>query len=124
MTVIKETAEGVKLAHEDFVHFASIKYENSILDEGLNPSYSGGKSYVTRWGNIKNVNNASDFNTILYRQNLWKSFAGKFDGGATILQIDAKPTFFSPRTNWVNGVPQYIFTSPVSPKYITPIKSF
>lgn len=114
----------MNLADDAFVHVTPSKYANNILKNGLDPAYSGGKSYVTRWGNVKNITNASDFNTVLYRQNLWKSTAGKFDGGATILHINAKPTFFSPRTNWVNGVPQYIFTSPVSPKYITPITSF
>ncbi|SMO46741.1 RHS repeat-associated core domain-containing protein [Saccharicrinis carchari] len=117
-------ANGVNLSDDAFVHVTPSKYANNILKNGLDPAYSGGKSYVTRWGNVKNITNTSDFNTVLYRQNLWKSTAGKFDGGATILHINAKPTFFSPRTNWVNGVPQYIFTSPVSPKYITPITSF
>ncbi|MDQ1773065.1 RHS repeat-associated core domain-containing protein, partial [Labilibaculum euxinus] len=113
----------LNLSDDAFVHITPSKYADNILKNGLDPAYSGGKSYVTRWGSVKNVNNASDFNTILYRKNLWKSSAGKFDGGATILQINARPTFFSPRTNWTNGVPQYIFTSPVSPKYITPITS-
>jgi hypothetical protein len=63
-----------------------------------------------------------DFNTILYSQDLWASKVGKFDDGATILSIDAKPTFHSPRTNWVNGVPQYVFTTPVKSQFIKPIK--
>ncbi len=117
-------SKGINLADDAFVHVTPTRYTKSILSKGLDPSFSGGKSYVTRWGNIKNVTNASDFNTILYRQNLWESTIGKFDGGATILHINSKPTFFSPRTNWVNGVPQYIFTSPVSPKSIKLIKSF
>lgn len=115
---------GVGLSDDAFVHVAPTKYADDILKNGLDPAYSGGKTYVTRWASVKNVTNPKDFNTILYRQNLWKSYAGKFDEGATILHINAKPKFYSPRTNWVNGVPQYIFTSPISPKYITHIKSF
>ena len=114
----------INILDGDFVHVTPSKYVKSILENGLDPSYSGGKSYVTRWSNIKNVTNPSDFNKILYRQDLWSSTAGKFDNGATILRINAKPVFYSPRTNWVNGVPQYIFTRSVSPKYITPIISF
>ncbi|KAF0234052.1 MAG: RHS repeat-associated core domain-containing [Prolixibacteraceae bacterium] len=122
--ITQTTTSGVNLADDAFVHVTPTKFANNILKNGLDPVYSGGKSYVTRWGSVKNVSNSSDFNTILYRQNLWKSTTGRFDGGVTILHINAKPVFFSPRTNWVNGVPQYIFTSPVPPKYITPIISY
>ena len=48
--------------------------------------------------------------------------AGKFDNGFNILQINAKPTFFSPRTNWVNGIPQYKFNTLVPPSKITLIR--
>jgi hypothetical protein len=59
---------------------------------------------------------------MLYSQKRWPETAGRFDNGFNILQINAKPTFYSPRTNWVNGIPQYKFNSTVPPSKITLIK--
>jgi hypothetical protein len=109
----------VNMADDAFVHVTTPGGATNILSKGLNPEISG---FVTKWKYVKNVTNASDFNTMLYSQKLWPQMAGKFDNGFNILQINAKPTFFSPRTNWVNGIPQYKFNTLVPPSNITLIK--
>ncbi|EPG66198.1 RHS repeat domain-containing protein [Leptospira wolffii] len=93
------------ISNEAFIHITTPKDALKILKLGLDPNRSG---YVTKWKYIKDVQSPSEFNTKLYRKDLWPGKAGKFDDGATFLQIDSKPKFFSPRTNWIDGVPQYI----------------
>lgn len=109
----------VNISDDAFVHVTTPGGAKNILAKGLNPEISG---YVTKWKYVKNVKNPSDFNTMLYSQKLWPASAGKFDNGFNILQINAKPKFFSPRTNWVDGVPQYRFFEIVSPEKINLIK--
>jgi RHS repeat-associated protein len=107
------------LADDAFVHVTTPGGARSILSEGLDPNISG---FVTKWKYIKDITNASDFNTLLYSRKIWSQTAGKFDNGFNILQINAKPKFFSPRTNWFNGVPQYKFDSPIRPSLIKQVK--
>lgn len=72
--------------------------------------------------NGKDITDSRIFNTKLYSQKLWPQTINKFNNGFNVLQIDAKPTFYSPRTNWVNGVPQYKFNTHVPPELIRQIK--
>jgi hypothetical protein len=92
---------------------------SNILSKGLNPEISG---FVTKYKYVKNVTNPSNFNTMSYSQKLWPETAGKFDYGFNILHTNAKPTYFSPRTNWVDGIPQCKFNTVVPPSNITLIK--
>ncbi|KDN54695.1 RHS repeat domain-containing protein [Flavobacterium seoulense] len=110
---------GMSIADDAFVHVTTPAGAQNILSKGLNPEISG---FVTKWEYVKNVSNPSEFNTKLYSQKLWPDTKGKFDKGYNILHINAKPIFFSPRTNWVNGVPQYKFNTIVPPSQITLIK--
>ena len=120
MKVLTSTAaKGVGLADDAFVHITTPAGARNILSKGLDPEISG---FVTKWKYVKNVTSGSDFNTILYSQKLWPQTIGKFDNGFNILHINAKPTFFSPRTNWVNGIPQYKFNSLVDPSLINLVK--
>jgi len=116
---IMPAAEVGGIADDAFVHVTTPGGAANILSKGLDPEISG---FVTKWKYVKNVSNGSDFNTMLYSQKLWSQTAGKFDNGFNILHINAKPSFFSPRTNWVNGVPQYKFNSIVDPSLINKIK--
>ena len=133
--VINGTSTGIQIAnryHENpwtgvpreisddaFVHVTTPKGARNIKSYGLDPDISG---YVTKWKYIKDVTDPSDFNTMLYKQDLWPQMDGKFNNGFNILKIDATPTFYSPRTNWVNGVPQWRFYDLVSKSNITIIK--
>jgi hypothetical protein len=58
-------------------------------------------------------NDPTIFNTKLYRQDLWNDpeIINKFNNGASIFKINTtiKPSFYSPFTNKVNGVPQWLF---------------
>jgi RHS repeat-associated protein len=109
----------INISDDAFVHVTTPKGAERILANGLNPEISG---FVTKWKYIKDVTNSSDFNTILYSQKLWPHMAGKFDQGVRILQINAKAKLFSPRTNWVNGVPQYKVSTKVLPENIISIR--
>jgi hypothetical protein len=104
---------------EAFVHVTTNSAASNILEKGLDPQISG---FVTKWKYVKNVVDPREFNGILYKQSLWGTTAGRFDNGATILQIEGKAKFLSPRTNWVNGVPQYKFYDLIHPKNIKIIK--
>jgi hypothetical protein len=101
---------GELLSDDAFVHITTPKGATAILDKGLDPKISG---YVTKWKYVKDITDPKVFNTKLYSQKLWPQTIDKFDDGFKALYINAKPTFFSPRTNWVNGVPQYRFYSSV-----------
>jgi len=117
---VGRAAKGVlNIADDAFVHVTTPEGEKNILSKGLNPNISG---FVTKWKYVKNVANPSDFDTMLYSQKLWSRTVGKFDNGFTILQINAKPMFFSPRTNWVNGVPQYRFNTLIPSSQITKVR--
>lgn len=109
----------INIADDAFVHITTPGGASNILSKGLNPEISG---FVTKWKYVKNVTNPSDFNTMLYSQKSWFQNAGKFDKGFNILQINAKPTFYSPRTNWVNGIPQYKFDSYIDKSLINLVK--
>lgn len=109
----------LEIADDAFVHVTTPRGAENILKYGLDPDISG---FVTKWKYIKDVTDPKVFNTKLYRQDLWMQTQGKFDNGFNILRIDAKPTFYSPRTNWVNGLPQYKFNNLVAPSKISLIK--
>ncbi|EPG66220.1 RHS repeat-associated core domain protein [Leptospira wolffii serovar Khorat str. Khorat-H2] len=94
------------ISDDAFIHVTTPSGASKIMSSGLDPRISG---YVTKWKYIKDVLDPSEFNTKLYRKDLWHEKAGKFDSGAVFLEIDANPKFYSPRTNWTNGVPQYLF---------------
>jgi len=113
------TSMEENLSDEAFVHITTPESAEWIALEGFKPELSG---YVTKWKYVKNVGDPSTFNTRLYRQDLWPLRAGKFDQGASVLQIEGSQTFFSPRTNWVNGVPQWRFDNFVPPAGINLIK--
>jgi RHS repeat-associated protein len=109
------TPKSISMADDAFVHITTKGYVGKIASEGLNPSLSG---YVTKWKYVKDVTDPSTFNTMLYRQNLWPQTIGKFDQGAAILRIDGIPQYLGPRTNWVNGIPQWRFSNYVDPEFI------
>jgi RHS repeat-associated protein len=112
-------AKNGGLVDDAYVHITTPEGAKNILSKGLDPEISG---FVTKWKYVKNITNGSDFNTMLYSQKLWSQTAKKFDKGFNILHINAKPSFFSPRTNWINGIPQYKFHSIVDPSLINKIK--
>lgn len=116
-------SEGATIADDAFVHITTPNCAPNILSKGLDPEISG---YVTKWKYIKDVTDPGEFNTMMYRQDLWNEpeIVGRFDNGASILKIDRMPSFYSPRTNWVNGVPQWRFNDFVNPEYITLIKKY
>ena len=82
----------------------------SIIKRGLDTNISG---FVTQWKYVKDVEDPTTFNTMLYKQSLWSdpAIASKFNEGAYILKIESEtlPQYFSPFTNRINGVPQWIF---------------
>jgi hypothetical protein len=105
---------------DDFVHVTPTKYADNILENGLDPNISG---YVTKWKYVQDVTDPSDFNTMLYRQDLWPSTSGKFDDGAAILKINQPgATYLGPRTNWKNGVPQWGYNEFVDPANIQRVR--
>ena len=107
---------------DDYVHVTTYDGARKIFASGgLDPKISG---YVTRWKSIKNITDAADFNTKLYSQSRWSENATKFNEGAIILKIKGNPKFVSPRTNWVDGVPQYRFDEKIPNGLIIPIFKF
>jgi hypothetical protein len=113
------TESEINITDDAFVHVTTPRGASNILSNGLDPKISG---FVTKWKYVKNVTNPSEFNTMLYKQSAWPETLGKFDNGFSILKIDATPSFYSPRTNWINGIPQYKFNSSIDPSLITKIK--
>ena len=108
---------GLSIADDAFVHITTKAGASSILKEGLNPKYSG---YVTKWKYVKGIADAKQFNTALYRKDSWNrpDIVNKFNKGAKVLEIDGIPKYFGPRTNWTNGVPQWVFKQTVTPSSI------
>jgi hypothetical protein len=97
-----------QLSDDAFVHVTTKGGKDAILTEGLFTEKSG---FVTKWQYVKDVEDASLFSTKLYKQSLWPERTTKFDEGAYILKIesDVAPKYYSPFTNRINGVPQWVF---------------
>jgi len=108
-SVKNSIGERISVTSDDaFVHITTDKGAEAILKGGLNPEISG---YVTKWKYVKDVTDPKVFNTKIYSQSISKTTASKFNKGAYILKINPKtnPKYFSPFTNRINGVPQWLF---------------
>jgi hypothetical protein len=103
--VLKDLSQ---VSDDTLVHVTTDKGAEAILKGGLNPEISG---YVTKWKYVKDITDPKVFNTKLYSQSIWKTTTSKFNKGAYILRITPplNPKYFSPFTNRINGVPQWLF---------------
>jgi len=116
---IRLTISSQEMNGDDFVHVTTPAGASNIQQNGLNEG-----SYVTKWKYVEGVTNGTDFETMLYSKQyqLNPEVQGRFSNGFQILKINGTPTFYSPRTNWVNGVPQWRFYQGASPSNIFLIK--
>ncbi|MFB5652017.1 hypothetical protein ACE5IS_15325 [Leptospira wolffii] len=71
------------ISDEAFIHVTTPSGASKIMSSGLDPRISG---YVTKWKYIKDVLDPSEFNTKLYRKDLWHEKAGKFDSGGSVFR--------------------------------------
>jgi RHS repeat-associated protein len=109
------------IADNAFVHVAPREAVKSITWNGMDPKMS---SYLTKGKYVKHIENKRAFGTKLYRQDLWPSKQNKFNNGAYIFEINSNSIeYYGPFTNSVNGVPQWILTSPVPAKQVQLIKT-
>ncbi len=121
-TITNKASIGAKSATSisdgAFVRFDPAAFDGSINAGGIQTRYfSDGKIWLTKYEDIKNITNASDLNTVLYRKNLWPVTQGKFDGGATLRIVgNVKDPIPSGVTNMTNGVRQWHITSDIAPQ--------
>lgn len=105
------------IADDAFVRFDPTPFDGSIDAGGIQSRYfSDGKVWLTKYRDIKNITNASDLDTVLYRKNLWPVTQGKFDQGATLRVINnVNGAIPSGVTNMTNGVRQWHITNDIDP---------
>jgi RHS repeat-associated protein len=102
-----------------FVRIDPIQFDTSIKDLGLLTRYSNGKIWLTQYQYVNTISKSSQFETILYRQNLWPQTAGKFGNGATMRLVDINSATPAGVTNMINGIPQWYVTSNLPPETLT-----
>jgi hypothetical protein len=97
------------ISDNSYVRFDPTRYDKPIADSGIERIiFRDEKVWLTRYGFVRNIENASELETVLYRQNLWPQVRGRFDRGATLrLVTNADDAVPAGVTNTVNGVPQW-----------------
>jgi hypothetical protein len=111
-------------ADSDFVRFDQTRFDSSINELGIQQRFfADGYIWLTKYGDVKNVDNAADLEEILYRQGLWRAMKGKFDSGVTLRIVrnvaDAVPAGL---TNKVNGVRQWRTSRDIPPMNLIIVK--
>jgi hypothetical protein len=116
----------ISIADDAFVSVSPSKYDSSIDELGLLTSYgqeSSKRIWFTKYGDIKNVTSATDFEKMLYRKSLWETKNGSFSSGATIREIaHVDNPVAAGVTNMTNGVRQWYTTSNILPTNLRIIK--
>ena len=105
-----------------FVRIDPIQADTSINDFGLLTRYSNGKIWITQFQYVNNITDPRQFETVLYRQNLWTQTAGKFGYGATMRLVDIQSAAPAGITNMVNGIPQWFVPSNIPPESLEIIR--
>jgi RHS repeat-associated protein len=111
------TKASKSIPDDAFVRFDPSKYDKSISELGIQKRFlNDEKIWMTKYGDIKNVKNAKELETILYRKNLWPSVEGRFSEGATLRVVNnVDDAVAAGVTNRTNGVRQWRITRDVSP---------
>lgn len=112
------------ISDDAFVRFDPLEFDSSIDDLGIQKRFfADEKIWLTKYGDIKNIKNASDLETILYRKNLWPDVRGKFSNGATLRLVDnVDDAVFAGMTNKTDGVRQWRLLRDVPPNDLGQIK--
>jgi RHS repeat-associated protein len=108
---------GTDVPDEALVRVDPTRLDKSISELGIQRRFfSDKKVWLTKYGDIKNVNNAKEFETMLYRKDLWPKVEGRFSEGATLRVVNnADDAVAAGLTNKTNGVRQWRITRDVSP---------
>ncbi len=115
-----------------FVNVSPSKYDVSIDSNGLSLKYSQEQQkriWLTKLGDIKDIDIAAEFETILYKKSLWETKSGSFSSGATIREIDISQLEIKPirtagqgMTNLTNGVRQWYIPKSIPPSALKVIR--
>ncbi|MBN1603802.1 MAG: RHS repeat-associated core domain-containing protein [Chitinispirillaceae bacterium] len=107
----------LRISDDAFVRFDPTAFDASINELGIQSRFfQDNKVWLTKYSDIKNIDNAKDLETVLYRQNLWPNVQGKFTSGATLRLVNnVDDAIYAGKTNMVDGIRQWRVTRNITP---------
>ena len=107
-----------------WVRFDPSEWDSSIDSVGVKKRFfEDGRVWLTKYSDVKDVTNARELETKVYRKNLWPSTKGKFRKGGTLRVVrDVRGAVAAGVTNVTNGVRQWFVTKDLPPNKLSKVK--